>query len=148
MSWSCTDQVQSEYWLLLVVDFSTVSILVCFALSYTHNMGNGLVRKVEIQCSLFLREKNLSGSQRTFLCNFMLCLLLLQCQPHNAGFSVLARAHERRCFDFRRATMPSVPLQHQTFTPALSFKLILHRHLLRSHQDFQSRIRPLLSFAS
>ena len=144
MSWSCTDQVQSEYWLLLVlVDFSTVSILVCFAPSYTHNMGNGLVRKVEILCSLFLRER----SQRTFLCNFMLCLLLLQCQPQRriqcSGPS--PRTALLRLQEGDNAVGASSTSNIHT---ALSFKLILHRQLLRSHQDFQSRIRPLLSFAS
>ena len=75
----------------------------------------------EIQCSFSLK--------RTCLCNFMLCLLLLvQFATSHSGSSVRARAHERPCFDFRRATTPLVP-KHSHHCSLYYF--VLHRHLFQ-----------------
>ena len=113
MSWSCTDRAQSEFaqLILLVAQLLLPSrqkfnsrhcLNICLLCTHTHThkcMGNGLVRNPK----QFFFEKNC-------LCNFMLCLLLLvQFATSRSGSSVRARAHERPCFDFRRATMPLVP---------------------------------------
>ena len=155
-SWSCTDRVQSEFadvcccssqW-QVGKSWTQHRLNTCLLCTITHTQyGKWTCQKSGNSVQFVFERKTLGMSKNFFVWFYALPAAAGTIATH-AGSSVRVRVPERLCFDSRRATMPLVPLQHQTLTPALSFKFILHRHLLRFHQQFQSQIRQLLSFAS